>query len=75
MICKRVLFIFFGFILILGIGCVNKENISVFKGPYLGQKPPGMAPEIFVPGIIITCYHEHSSPAFSPDCEIKLSII
>ena len=23
-------------------------------GPYLGQKPPGMTPEIFAPGIIST---------------------
>lgn len=36
-------------------------------GNYLGQKPPGMKPELFAPGIISTKYYEHSSPAFSPD--------
>lgn len=44
-----------------------KEDWPVLKGPYLGRKPPGMKPEIFAPGIVSTCYHEHSSPAFSPD--------
>jgi hypothetical protein len=36
------------------------------KGPYLGQKPPGKAPELFAPdafrGVGV-----HESPAFSPD--------
>ncbi|MBP6793847.1 MAG: hypothetical protein KA143_02280 [Saprospiraceae bacterium] len=34
------------------------------KGNYLGQKPPGMKPALFAPGIISTKYYEHSSPAF-----------
>lgn len=40
---------------------------STLKGDYLGQKPPGIKPELFAPGIISTKYYEHSSPAFSPD--------
>jgi len=28
------------------------DAFPVLKGPYLGQKPPGKAPEIFAPGII-----------------------
>jgi len=43
------------------------NDSPILKGPYLGQKPPGLTPEIFAPEIISTCYHEHSSPAFSPD--------
>ncbi len=35
-------------------------------GPYLGQKPPGMTPKIFAPGIVSTDDHEFSC-AFSPD--------
>jgi Tol biopolymer transport system component len=39
---------------------------SGMKGPYLGQKPPGKAPELFAPdafrGVGV-----HESPAFSPD--------
>lgn len=40
------------------IGCneqYEKNNINEFpvlNGPYLGQKPPGMVPEIFAPGIV-----------------------
>jgi len=44
----------------------NKE-FPVLKGPYLGQKPPGLKPEIFAPGIVSTEHKEHSTLAFSPD--------
>lgn len=37
------------------------------KGKYLGQKPPGMAPEVFAPGVISTCDDEHGCVTFSPD--------
>jgi len=30
------------------------EGFPVLKGPYLGQNPPGMTPEVFAPGIIST---------------------
>lgn len=36
-------------------------KLSDLKGPYLGQKPPGMMPEIFAPGIISTEESEGSS--------------
>ena len=45
-------FCLFCLILILCISCKAQINISELKGPYLGQKPPGMKPEIFAPGII-----------------------
>lgn len=46
----------------------DKSVFPVLTGPYLGQKPPGATPEIFAPGIVSKSdYHEHSSPAFSPD--------
>ena len=37
------------------------KDFPVLKGPYLGQKPPGMTPEIFAPDIISTAEHEGSS--------------
>ncbi|MCP4725100.1 MAG: hypothetical protein GY863_08695 [bacterium] len=43
------------------------ETFPVLSGPYLGQKPPGMTPEIFAPGIINTDDKNHSSVAASPD--------
>jgi len=36
------------------------------SGPYLGQKAPGMKPEIFAPGIISSADHEFSC-SFAPD--------
>ena len=36
------------------------------SGPYLGQKAPGMTPEIFAPGIVSTEVHEFSC-SFTPD--------
>ena len=44
----------------------TKRTFPVLKGPYLGQKPPGMTPEIFAPGIISTGYDERIA-AFTPD--------
>jgi hypothetical protein len=43
------------------------DNWPTLKGPYLGQKPPGMIPEIFAPDIISTAEHEGSSGfSFTP---------
>lgn len=36
----------------------NDLNFPVIKGPYLGQKPPGLTPEIFAPGIVSTEHWE-----------------
>ncbi len=44
----------------------QQDNWPVLKGPYLGQKPPGMTPEIFAPGIVSTSLQELNS-VFSPD--------
>ena len=33
---------------------VAQDSFPEIKGPYLGQKPPGMIPEIFAPGIVST---------------------
>jgi Tol biopolymer transport system component len=56
------------FIIIAGILFSNEENskFPILKGPYLGQKPPGMIPEIFAPGIVSTEKTEMNS-VFSPN--------
>jgi len=54
-----------------GCNAQNEKKTSDFpelKGPYLGQKPPGMVPEIFAPGIISTDEFEFGG-TFSPDGE------
>ncbi|PKP35344.1 MAG: hypothetical protein CVU00_02760 [Bacteroidetes bacterium HGW-Bacteroidetes-17] len=49
-------------------GQCNPNELSVLKGPYLGQKPPGNKPELFAPGIVSRDgYFEHSAAVFSPD--------
>jgi len=66
--CKIILSVFALILFILGMGCMRKDNDSILKGPYLGQKPPGMIPEIFALGVISKAgFHLHSSLAFSPD--------
>jgi len=44
----------------------KSNDFSVLNGPYLGQEPPGMTPEVFAPEIVSTISHEFSC-CFSPD--------
>jgi hypothetical protein len=37
------------------------------EGPYLGQSPPGMEPQVFAPGIVSTSGHFEYSVTISPD--------
>lgn len=53
--------------LFVSIGGMTQPDPEKLKGPYLGQKLPGIIPERFATGIISTKYYEHSAPAFSPD--------
>lgn len=48
------------FILMSGTfyGQERSNDFPVLKGPYLGQKPPGLTAEVFAPGIICTQNHE-----------------
>jgi len=50
----------------LVIGVLAQGGFPVLNGPYLGQKRPGPAPEIFAPGIVSLGFHEHNI-AISPD--------
>ena len=47
--------------------CDQQEDFPVLKGPYLGQKPPGMTPEVFAIGIVSTEDNHEFSCTFSPD--------
>ena len=58
-------------ILLLSVFMMNsvshsQDNIPIPDGPYLGQKPPGLIPEVFAPGIISTNGWEYGG-AFTPD--------
>jgi len=45
----------------------HPSGFPILSGHYLGQKPPGMTPELFAPGIVSTGNHEHSRIEFSKD--------
>jgi len=42
-------------------------ELTGLKGPYLGQKPPGLTAEIFAPGIVSKALANNFSCTFSPD--------
>ena len=54
-------------------GCntrTNKENnidFPTIENRYLGQKPPGLTPELFAPGIVSTEEHLETEVLFLPD--------
>jgi Tol biopolymer transport system component len=46
------------FIVFMVSSCAQQDDFPVLKGPYLGQKPPGLIPEVFAPGIVSHGNHE-----------------
>jgi hypothetical protein len=57
------------FLLVLAATSIfpQQSEFPKLSGPYLGQKPPGMTPEIFAPGIVSTDGTPEFSGTFSPD--------
>jgi hypothetical protein len=53
-------------------GIAQQENFPVLKGSYLGQRPPGMKPEIFAPGVISTENFGEAGSAFSQSGDMFL---
>ncbi len=51
---------------LLAFNHITAKDDSTLKGPYLGQKPPGMTPEVFAPDILPDSNY-HTSPVFTPD--------
>jgi len=64
---NKIFFVFFLFLFIQGCSDTQQDKFPKLTGSYLGQKPPGMTPEVFAPVIVSTEHHEHSAPTFSPD--------
>ena len=50
-------------------GLIKDVEFPVLKGPYFGQKPPGLIPEIFAPGIVSINGRFEGAISFSPDLE------
>jgi len=40
-------------------GCKGKDDVPGYGGPFLGQSPPGSAPQLFMPGLISTNHINH----------------
>ena len=59
----------FCFFLIAWTSENQQNNSTALKGPYLGQNPPGLTPEIFAPGIISSKADEGCS-SFSKDGQV-----
>jgi hypothetical protein len=59
-------------IILVFISPAQQEDFPVLKGPYLGQKPPGLTPEIFAPGIISTENFGEAGGAFTKNGSIFL---
>ena len=45
----------------------SQDEFPVLKGPYLGQKPPGLTPELFAPGIVSTKNNLEIEGVFAPN--------
>jgi len=63
-ICTLIVLLFS--ILLINNKSYSQDDFPVLEGPYLGQKPPGLIPEIFAPDIIKTDFRE-AAAAFTPD--------
>jgi hypothetical protein len=60
--------------LFLSFCTTKKKNTTnsdspIIESPYFGQKPPGLIPEIFAPGIISISGRHEMGVSFSPDLD------
>jgi len=53
-------------LLLIQMRCSYQEKFPVLKGPYLGQKPPGMVPELFAPDLL-SVGGDEANITFTPD--------
>lgn len=47
----------------------ENESSTTVASPYLGQKPPGLIPEVFAPGIVSVSGRSEGAVSFSPDLD------
>ena len=53
-------------VLMMSSGSHGHDGIATPEGPYIGQKPPGLTPEVFAPGIV-SKEHRDWTGSFTPD--------
>jgi len=66
---NNALILLFTLFSVVTAGQQNTSDFPVLKGPYLGQKPPGLIPEIFAPGIVSTEHRVYANVTFQRDFE------
>ncbi|BBM00132.1 PD40 domain-containing protein [Microbulbifer sp. GL-2] len=44
----------------------SQDDLTILEGPYIGQSPPGLVPEVFAPGIV-SKDHGDWTGSFTPD--------
>ena len=54
--------------LMMTSACYSADDTPILEGPYLGQVPPGLTPEVFAPGIVSTEGWEYGV-VFAPGME------
>ena len=67
---KRNILGFICLVILVFLHCSKSSDFPVLKGPYLGQKPPGMATEVFAPNIISIDGCEELCSGFLDDCRV-----
>ncbi|NOY73539.1 MAG: hypothetical protein GXP14_14425 [Gammaproteobacteria bacterium] len=53
-------------VLIMSSGSHAQDDFPVLEGPYIGQNPPSLTPEVFAPGIV-SKEHQDWTGRFTPD--------
>lgn len=61
---SRVSVVILSILILTALSCAEEARVP--ENPYMGQKPPGMTPEVFAPGPVSSDTHEFA-PSFSPD--------
>ena len=57
-------------VLLISIPAAAQDVWPEVSGPYLGQEPPGMSPEVFAPGLISLDGERELNAVYSPDSRI-----
>ena len=53
--------------LFLSLPAIAQDEWPTLSGPYVGQEPPGMTPEVFAPGLISLPGERELNAVYSPD--------
>jgi len=64
---QQILIIYLLLTATISINTDQESSFPKLTGPYLGQKPPGMTPEVFAPGIVCTGGREMMFGLFRDD--------